>query len=84
LAFRILYKSSVSRDLKSLDRNVAERILRDLEDTLKRDPDNGIPLSEQFKGLFKMRIGDYRVIYSKAPEGVLILRIGHRRKIYSR
>lgn len=81
---RIEYKSSVSRDLKHLDKNIAKRILRDLEETLTSDPDAGIPLSGQFKGLFKLRIGDYRVIYSKTGDCMLILRIGPRSKVYDR
>ncbi|RLG24718.1 hypothetical protein DRN85_07240 [Methanosarcinales archaeon] len=43
-----------------------------------------MPLSGQFKGLFKYRIGNYRAIYAKTKEGVLVLRIGHRSRIYKR
>ena len=55
-----------------------------MEETLTSDPDAGIPLAGQFKGLFKLRIGDYRVIYSKTGAGVLILRIGPRNKVSDR
>lgn len=84
MAYGIEYKSSVSRDLRHLDKNIAKRILKDLEGTLTADPDAGIPLTGQFKGLFKLRIGDYRVIYSKTGDGVLILRIGSRSRVYDR
>jgi mRNA interferase RelE/StbE len=84
LACRIEYKSSVSRDLKLLDKNIAKRILKDLDGTLTADPDAGILLSGQFKGLFKLRIGEYRIIYSKTVNGVLILRVGHRGTVYNR
>jgi mRNA-degrading endonuclease RelE of RelBE toxin-antitoxin system len=84
LACRIEYKSSVSRDLRHLDKNIAKRILKDLEGTLTSDPDAGIPLSGQFKGLFKLRIDEYRIIYSKTVNGVLILRVGHRGTVYDR
>ena len=84
MACKIEYKSSVSRDLRHLDKNIAKRILKDMEETLTSDPDAGIPLAGQFKGLFKLRIGDYRVIYSKTGAGVLILRIGPRNKVSDR
>ncbi len=84
MVYKIEYKSSFSRDLKHLDKNIARRILKDLEGTLMADTDAGIPLAGQFKGLFKLRIGDYRVIYSKTGDGVLILRIGPRSKVYDR
>lgn len=82
MACKIEYKSSVIKDLKKLDKKVAMRILQQLEKSLGENPDCGIPLSGQFKGLFKYRIGDYRVIYVKTKEGVLVLRIRHRSKAY--
>ena len=84
MAFQIEYKSSVLRDLKHLDKRVAERILNDLRNSLSSDPDCGTPLSGQFKGMRKLRVGDYRVIYTRTKEGVLILRIGHRSVVYER
>ncbi|MBI4447235.1 MAG: type II toxin-antitoxin system RelE/ParE family toxin [Acidobacteria bacterium] len=36
-----------------------------------------------FAGLFRLRVGDYRVIYARTDEGYLVLRIGHRRDVYS-
>jgi mRNA interferase RelE/StbE len=54
----------------------------EIEDTLGTDPDIGEPLSGEFKGLFKYRIGEYRVIYARQSDSVLVLRIGHRRSAY--
>ncbi|MCL4395438.1 MAG: type II toxin-antitoxin system RelE/ParE family toxin [Chloroflexi bacterium] len=43
-------------------------------------------LTGEFKGLFKLRIGDYRVIYSivRGQRIIAIHFIGHRRNIYER
>jgi mRNA interferase RelE/StbE len=80
---RITYKASVTRDLKRLDRTRAESLIRQLAETLNRDADSGVPLKGEFKGLYKLRIGDYRVIYAKTEkETVIVLRIGHRSKVY--
>ena len=79
---KIEYKASALRDLKKLDRQAAERVMDDAEAALGKDADAGIPLKGNFKGLFKYRVGDYRVIYAKTREGVLILRIGHRSTVY--
>ncbi len=84
MPYRIEYKSSVYRDLKHLDKKVAERIMNDIRDSLSSDPNCGEPLSGQFKGLHKLRVGDYRVIYSRTNEGALILRVGHRSVVYER
>jgi mRNA interferase RelE/StbE len=82
LPYKIEYKSSVVRDLKKLDKSTAKRILQQLEVALSKNPNCGAPLTGQFKGLFKYRIGDYRIIYTKIRDGVLILRIAHRSKVY--
>ena len=82
MVYKIEYKSSVGKDLKKLEKKVTKRILNELEKNLRENPNIGVPLSGQFKDLFKYRVGDYRIIYAKTITGVLILRIGHRSKIY--
>ena len=82
MAYKVEYKSSITRDLKKLDKQVALQIIDQLEATLLEDPNSGVPLTGQFKGLFKLRIGDYRAIYTKKKDGVLVLRIGHHNKVY--
>jgi len=84
LAYKIDFKSSVFRDLKHLDKKAARRITKELRKTLSENPNSGEPLTGQFKGMLKLRIGDYRVIYSRTREGVLILRIRHRSSAYER
>ena len=79
---KIEYKASVLRDLKKIGKPEAKRIVDNLEKALSADPDCGLALKGDFAGLFKLRIGDYRVIYAKTKEGVLILRIGHRKNVY--
>ncbi len=82
MAHRVEYKSSVAKDLRRLDKKEAGRVLKELEDALRADPDCGEPLKGRFKGLLKLRIGDYRVIYARTEDGVLVLRIGHRKSVY--
>ena len=82
MVYEIKYKSSVTRDLKHLDKRMAERILSQVEDVLSREPYTGERLHGEFAGLYKLRVGDYRVIYTIIKDAVLILRLGHRGKVY--
>ncbi len=82
MRYNIEYKASVFHDLKKLDKKVAKRILNKIEKILSQNPNKGISLSGEFEGLSRIRIGDYRVIYTKKRDAVLILRIGHRKKVY--
>ncbi len=82
VASRIFYKSSVRHDLKQIDPKIVTRILREIRVVIGRNPRAGEPLAGQFKGLFKLRIGEYRIIYTIIERDVLILRIRHRGKAY--
>ncbi len=79
---KVLYKSSVRRDLKQIDSKNAERILLEIRTTLRGNRHAGEALVGEFRGLFKLRVGDYRVIYALLGEDVLVLRIRHRGKVY--
>jgi len=45
---------------------------------------SGRRLTGVLAGLYRLRVKDYRVIYARTTEGYLVLRIGHRRELYSR
>ncbi len=82
MAYNIVYKKSVFRDLKKISKTEANRILNQLEKDLSKKPDSYPILKGQFAGLRKYRVGDYRVVYAIIEKDVLVLRIGHRRDIY--
>ena len=78
----VRYKKKVYQDLKRIDKKEAIRIIDKLEKVLSKNPDKGIPLKGRYKGLYKLRIGNYRVRYYKIPTGVEIVRIEHRSQAY--
>lgn len=79
---RVLYKSSVARDLKKITPKDKHRILREIEEILGSGTMRGEALHGEFGGLFKLRVGEYRVVYALADRDVLVLRIRHRGKAY--
>ena len=84
MAYNILYKKSVQRDLKKFSKAEASRIVDQIEKELSEKADTYPVLKGQFVGLRKYRVGDYRVIYAILGDDVLILRIGHRRDVYKK
>jgi len=84
LAYNIVYKKSVQRDLKKLPKAEADRILNEIEQELSKNADTHPILKGQFTGLRKFRIGDYRLIYAILGDDCLVLRIGHRKEVYKR
>ena len=82
MAYKIEYKASVARDLRRIDKREARRIIQGLEAELAAGEKRGEPLRGEFQGLWRLRIGDYRIIYVRTDEGFLVLRIAHRREVY--
>ena len=82
MAYNVVYKKSVHRDLKRLSKPEARRILDLIETELIKKPESNPVLKGQFTGLRKYRIGDYRVIYALLGSDVIILRIGDRKDVY--
>jgi len=82
LAYSVVYKKSVYRDLKKLSKQEAGHVLDKIETELSASPEASPALKGQFAGLRRLRVGDYRVIYALLGSDVLILRIGHRREVY--
>ena len=82
MGYKINYKGSVAKDLKRLNPKDTLRIINKTERILTENPQAGSPLTGEFQGLFRLRVGDYRVIYAHDSEQIIILRIAHRKDVY--
>jgi mRNA interferase RelE/StbE len=82
--FKVEYAKGVLKDLKKLPKEVREQALEVVEKILAAEPHAGKPLTGPYKGLWKYRIGDYRIIYSIERDRLVIfvLRIRHRKDVY--
>lgn len=85
MSYRIEYlESVVHEDIARLSKDVATRIRKAIENTLASHPvEFGKPLRYSFKGARRLRVGDWRVVYTiEPPDVVLIVKIGHLREVY--
>ena len=82
MSYKIAFKKSVARDLKKIDNDQVDRILKKIENELPEKAQTFPILTGKFSGLRKFRVGDYRVIYSIIGDTAIILRISHRREAY--
>jgi mRNA interferase RelE/StbE len=87
LVWTIEITRTAERQIKKLDRKAQELIVRFLRDRLK-PADNprqwGKPLHGDKGGLWRYRVGDYRLVCDIQDEKitVLVLRVGHRKDVY--
>ena len=64
---------------------MAQKITIKVEKYLVKNPRQfGKPLTSQYKGCYRYRFGDFRVIYQVKEKElvILVLRAGHRKEIY--
>jgi mRNA interferase RelE/StbE len=82
--FELRYHSDVkSIDIPLLDARLRTRIKNAIEKRLTTAPHlYGEPLRKTLHGYWKLRVGDYRVVFKIVEEAVWILGIIHRKKVY--
>lgn len=83
--YRIRILEGAARELARLDKPIGHRIAQRINwlatnlDDIKPEPFTG-----DLAGLYKLRVGDYRIIYEILyDERVIVIHeIGHRREVY--
>lgn len=83
MSFSIRIKASAAKDLERVSKSDRLRIV-DAIDRLAEHPLVGSALKGDLRGLRRLRVGDYRVIYEVRNNDlvVLVVRIAHRRDVY--
>jgi len=85
LSYKVRWHEDALEDLKSLDKKTQKKILQRVKEYLPQNPVSlGKPLRGIFKGFFRYRIGNIRIIYTLDHENetVSILKIGDRKNVY--
>ncbi len=87
MAWRIEFLPAAEKELAKLGRAEAKRIIQTLKTRIaaRDDPrELGSALGGEFGGLWRWRIGDYRVIARIEDERItiLVVRVAHRREVY--
>jgi mRNA-degrading endonuclease RelE of RelBE toxin-antitoxin system len=78
---RFVWTDRAKEQLRQIDREQALRILHTLTDFAESG--SGQIKSLKGSGDLRLRVGDYRVRFEVAGDGVYrILRVGHRREVY--
>jgi mRNA interferase RelE/StbE len=87
MIWEVEFDNRARKELRKLDKQTQDRILKWLRETLATEEDprrTGKSLKGRMKGLWRYRVGDYRIISQIQDEHIVILvvQIGHRRDIY--
>ncbi|MCY3879708.1 MAG: type II toxin-antitoxin system RelE/ParE family toxin [Rhodobacteraceae bacterium] len=85
MSFSIRIKESAAKELRRVVKPDRTRIVSAI-DRLAETPHLGAALKGDLRGLRRLRVGDYRVVYEVRDEElvVLVVRVAHRRDAYRR
>lgn len=84
MLYAISYVPSAAKAIRKLDRPTARRLLDAIELLASNPRPPGYIQLKGGNGEFRIRVGDYRIIYDIQDDElvVLVLRLGHRREVY--
>ena len=85
IMYKLKYHPDVKKtDLPKIGKKSKSIIKTAIQERLTTRPEvYGKPLQRNLKGYWKLRVGDYRVVFKITGYEILILAIMHRKKIYS-
>jgi mRNA interferase RelE/StbE len=86
LTFELRYHPDVRDvDIPKLNETLKKRIKKAIEERLSISPPQyGEPLRKTLKGYWKLRVGDYRVVYKVEGNEVWIFAIINRKDVYTK
>ena len=85
-SYRIEWKNSAKKELRKLDRTVIPKIVAAVESLATTPHPEGHKKLQGSEHTYRIRIGDYRVVYSIEDQVLLIeiVKVGHRKNIYKK
>ncbi|HWV22873.1 MAG TPA: type II toxin-antitoxin system RelE/ParE family toxin [Thermomicrobiales bacterium] len=86
MGWRVEFEPAARKALRKIDRTWQERIIAYLEEVSSLDDPRvrGKALTADFAGLWRYRVGDYRVVctFENDVLVIVVIKIAHRRQVY--
>jgi mRNA interferase RelE/StbE len=82
LRYEAVLKPKALKDLRGLPTNLQTRILEKVE-FMQDDLQGDVKHLTNFTPEYRLRVGDYRVLFEIEDQTIVIYRVKHRREAYS-
>ena len=84
MAYTVELSNRAKRDLAALTADIQTRIVTALRKLAENPRPSGIEKLKGEENAYRLRVGDYRVLYEVHDKRLLVLvvKIGHRREVY--
>ena len=83
MTFTVLFHPEAAKEIESFPPALNERLKTAISNRLMTKPEVfGKPLRATLKGYWKLRVGDYRIVYAFQGSELIIYAVRHRKEIY--
>ncbi len=84
MAYRILFAPAALRQFRKLPASIQQRLSPHIDALTNQPRPNGVVKLSGTSDIYRIRVGDYRIIYEIQAVGliILVLKIGNRRDVY--
>jgi mRNA interferase RelE/StbE len=82
MRYQLEFKPKAVKDLQTIPRKMQQRVLDKIE-LLQENLQGDIKKLTNFTPEYRLRVGDYRVLFEIEQQTIIIYRIRHRKKSYS-
>ncbi|MGB3203471.1 MAG: type II toxin-antitoxin system RelE/ParE family toxin [Crinalium sp.] len=79
--YEIEFKPKAIKDLEALSENTRERIISKIQG-MQEELQGDVKRLTNFTPEYRLRVGDYRVLFEIEEETIIIYRVKHRSKAY--
>lgn len=82
--FKVIIPEHALKELEKIDKEDQQLVFNKIKDLESGDFQNDKPLKGKHKGKYRKRAGNYRIVYLKENDILLItvIRVAHRREVY--
>lgn len=81
MKFDVQFKPKAVKDIERLPPRIQERVLSRVEE-MRTDLSGDVKRLTKFTPEYRLRVGDYRVLFEIEDETIIIYRVRHRREVY--
>jgi mRNA interferase RelE/StbE len=81
MAYQIFYEKEALKELDKLEPSISRRIIKKIDEMSENPPSCDIKKLKASND-YRLRVGDYRIIFIFERNLIKIIKIGHRQQIY--
>jgi mRNA interferase RelE/StbE len=83
MGYALQYRPAALKDLKSMSKDAAARILDKIE-MMRDDLAGDVKRLRHFTPKYRLRVGDWRVLFEIEADEIIVWRVRHRSEVYDR